>query len=352
MSVIFMDGFDHYNSMGPGGRKWDQGSEGFSISPGRFGGRCYQTYGGLTGSYAPAKKTLPVSTSELIVGAALKIDVFPGNGANIGKPIMVFKDGNTAQCSLWVDPGTLTLTVRSGMGTLITDSTLGDTGFVPPLTLWFYIEVKVLVGNPGAVVIHINSTELLNVTGIQTQQSGNNTVNMIEMSAMQAYNGGHYVDDLYIIDTQDATGSVDFLGEVRIQTKYPDADGTQNDFLRSNGSVNASNVNAPVTTYTETGNYNYSGTVGAIDLYSIGNFTVSGTILAVQENLSFRKDDVGNRNICPLLRTSSTNYEGTSVPCFSDYTHTAKIWEADPSTNLPWLLTDLNLAEFGIKVKS
>jgi hypothetical protein len=160
------------------------------------------------------------------------------------------------------------------------------------------------------------------------------------------------LDDVYLIDPDDATGNTDFLGEVRVQTKYPDADGFQTDFFRSTGLVNADNAKVPVTGYTETGLYNYNGTVGAKDLYSIGNFTVSGTIFAVQENLSFRKDDVGNRNICPLLRTASTEYEGTSVACYSDYTHTSKIWEENPSTALPWNLTDLNQAEFGIKIKS
>jgi hypothetical protein len=109
--------------------------------------------------------------------------------------------------------------------------------------------------------------------------------------------------------------------------------------------------NHPIS-YAETGYYNYSGTVGAKDLYSIENFTVSGEIFAVQENISFRKDDVGNRNMSTLLRTDSQEFEGDPVACFSDYTYAGTIWEDNPSTGGAWALTDLNLAEFGVKIKS
>jgi len=173
---------------------------------------------------------------------------------------------------------------------------------------------------------------------------------------------GFYIDDLYVIDPTDATGSVDFLGEVRVQTKYPDAEGYQNDFFPSTGTNNADNVNTtPIdysTNYAYLNNkgkngpvdYNYSGTVGAKDLYSIGNFTVSGQIFAVQENISFRKDDVGNRQIGTLLRTNSENYNGNSFLCYSSYTYGGTIWELNPNTEEPWELVDLNEAEFGVEI--
>jgi hypothetical protein len=87
-------------------------------------------------------------------------------------------------------------------------------------------------------------------------------------------------------------------------------------------------------------------------LYSVGNFTVSGTIFAVQENIAFKKDDVGNRSMAPILRTASQEFVGTSYPCYSTYTYGNSIWEVDPVTLLPWTLTDLNQAEFGVKITS
>lgn len=349
MSIPFFDGFDFYNSIdGSGVKKWDQGSHA-QVVAGRFGGNAIRPNGSgnlFVNEWNGAFKTI-TPTNEVVVGFAMRVD-----GGSFEHPFLMFMDGNDVQCSLWIDPDTTTIIVRTARGTALTDSPLGDTGFVPPYTLWFYLEVKMQIGNPGGFEIRVNGTTVLTVGGVQTQQTGNSTVNRIALAGLNQFNNNFYVDDFFIVDTQDATGTVDFIGEVRVQTKYPDADGFQNDFLRSQGSVNATNVNTVPIGYVENGKYNYSGTVGAKDLYSIANFTVSGQIFAVQENISFRKDDVGNRNICPLLRTASTEFEGASVPCYSDYTWTGKVWEENPTTALPWTLTDLNLAEFGIKIKS
>jgi len=347
MSIIFFDGFDYLNgSFGGGGRHWDQDSQGGVIA-GRFGGRCMTTAGGsaFSSAWNGAMASFP-NKSEIIVGYAMKLDSM----SVLVHPFLVFFDNTTAQVSLWVEPGSQEIVVMTGRGTEIGAQVLGSTGYVPPLNLWFYIEVKMLAGTGGGFEIQINGQSKCIVTGVQTQQSGVSRYNKIGLMSLGQFGPIVYVDDLYILDTQDATNSVDFLGEVRVQTKYPDAEGYQVDFLPSTGIDNSANVDDIYTTYTETGLYNYSGTVGAIDLYSIGNFTISGTIFAVQENMSFRKDDVGNRTVRPILRTASTNYTGDSFPCYSDYTYANKIWEINPQTGSPWLLTDLNNCEFGITV--
>lgn len=86
------------------------------------------------------------------------------------------------------------------------------------------------------------------------------------------------------------------------------------------------------------------------DLYSIQNFTITGTIFAVQENMSFKKDDVGNRSVAPLLMTASQKFLGPDMYCYSSYTYGGYIWEKNPVTGDTWDLIDLNLAEFGIEV--
>lgn len=356
MSVIHFEGWDFYNSLGPGGRKWDQASSGTFHSPGRFGGQSLFT--GREILNTGTMKTLPGNYPELIVGFAMNVGGY-FSAFNLPElpshPFFVFSDGITPQCSLWIDTTTQVLQIRGGRGEPVGPVIL-STSFVPPLTLWYYLEVKITFGSPGSVELMVDGLSLGTATGT-TQQSANAYCNTISLNSYNNFSGGSQggsweCDDLYVIDPNDATGSVDYLGEVRVQTKYPDAPGFQDDFLPSVGINNAANVSVAVTDYQEHGLFNYSGTVGAIDLYSIGNFTVSGEIFAVQENISFKKDDVGNRNVCPLLRTASQNYEGDSVPCFSSYTWTGKIWELDPATAAPWNLTNLNQADFGIKVKS
>lgn len=352
MSMVFLDGFDHYNSIdGLGARKWDQGSSG-AFGAGRWGGKCLHAAdsGNLfVYTWNGATKRL-TATPELVVGMALRI-----NPVTPAHPFLIFMDNYVPQCSLWVDPTTFTITMRTGRGTDPGDITLVDTNYVAPLTLWIYLEVKVTIGIAGSVEIRIDGQTVGLATGIQTQQTGNSYTNRFAVTGVAQFSGGSVsVDDLYVINPTDATGLVNFIGEVKIQTKYPNADGNQNDWTRSAGSpsTNYTQVNATNTSYIETNVYNTSGVLNAKDLYNIQDFVVTGSIFAVQENLSFRKDDVGNKSICPLLRTASVEYEGATTFSYSDYTHTSKMWEVNPGDGLPWQLTDLNAAEFGIKVKS
>ena len=373
MSVIFFDGFDYYNSFGPGGRKWDQGSSGFTGGPGRFGGQYLGTgNANYRGQGTQMTFTNPDTTlhnvDTIITGWAMNIGGYTGAFGNPempSHPLFEFMDLATAQCSLWINATTQYLEIRTGDGS--TNNVVLSTTFAPPLTLWFYLEMKLTVGTSGSIELKVNGTSIGTASGVNLQVSGNPYCNRIAFYSYNNYSGGvqagaWVVDDLYVVDATDGMGSVDYLGEVRIQTKYPDANGYETDFLRSSGLVNANNVlNIPMP-FADTTLFNYSGTVGAKDLYSIGNFTVSGTIFAVQESISFKKDDVGNRQVAPILRTAATNYIGDHIEgsephslwhsCFSSYTYAGQIWETNPNTGLDWELIDLNLTEFGMKVVS
>jgi hypothetical protein len=353
MAVIFFTGYDYFNSFGPGGRVFDQGSSG-GIGTGRFGGGALNTSG--NGIHDPGtRKSFGINVTEMIVGFAMNVSDYRGAFGGVeypSHPCLTWFDGATPQASLWIDPTTQFLNIRTGRGDGVGPNIVLTTAFVPPITLWFYLECK-LNFSTGDVTLMVDGSSIGSANGI-LQQSGNGYSNKIEFTSFNQYSGGvtggsWASDDLYVIDTS-LPGANDFLGEVRVQTKVPDADGNQDDFLRSTGLVNANNVNTIPVSFTDTSKYNFSGTVGAIDLYSIQNFTVSGTIFAVQENMVFKKDDVGNRQVAPILRTASTNYVGSSHPCFSSYTYAGQIWETNPNTSAPWALIDLNLAEFGIKV--
>jgi hypothetical protein len=359
MSIIFFDGFDFtQNVYGPGGRLWDQATNAINGGVGRWGGGCV-SLGSSTGTTEGIQnglhKQFTSSRAGVIVGFAVLINSFQGFNSGITEPFMFLGDFQssveTIQCSVWVNPTTYVIEVRTGYGDQITDTILATTTFVPPLTLWFYIEIAITVGSPGSVEIRVDGATLCNVGGITTQQSSNPTWNIFHLSQMGGLGPSVIVDDFYMIDPNDGLRHTTFLGEVRVQTNYPDADGYENDFLRSTGSVNALNVDG-VTNYVETGLYNYNGNVGAIDLYSITPFAITGNIFAVQEHMSVRRDNTGSRSVCPLLRLGSTNYQGPDFVCYSSYTYMGDIWEYNPATSAPWALVDLNDAEFGIEITS
>lgn len=342
MAIIFMDGFDHYFAMdGVSGRKWDVGSTG-GMWPGRFGGQsCY--VGAYNNASATTSKTFTQHPSTIVLGCAMMCGRY---GFKTDKNWLQFLGNNKTLLEFSCDENG-SIVVKSNNIPVATLS------FTMPLGLWFYFEVKLTVGPLATCVIHIDSVEKLNTTFSMT----NGTVGYVDKMTWRnpwdwPYWTDLYIDDLYVVDTS-GTYNNDFLGEVRIQTKYPDAEGSQTDFRPSQGTNNSLMVNATSSNFQESGKFNYSGTPGDIDLYSIGNFTVSGQIFAVQENIIFRKDDVGNRSVAPLLKyPDGSMYEGPDLPCYSGYTWGAKVWERDPVTANMWLLTDLNQTEFGLKVKS
>lgn len=369
MSIFFFDGFDftNGNDYGPAGRLWDQGSAGNNQGAGEWGGYCVAATGsgnGFVDQWKGMFKNFALAEGPsgnragVIMGCAALFNTFTADYGGVSFPFIYFGDTQggveTAQCSLWINPNTgFTMELRAGLGQQLPSPTiLATSSFVPPLTLWFYLEVKLTIGSPGSVEVRINGTPIITASGITTQQSSNPTWNTFHLTGMGNFGPEWITDDLYLIDPNDGTDSIDFLGEVRVQTLFPDADGYETDFLRSTGSVNAFNVNQVTNYPTEPINFNFNGTVGAIDLYDISPFSISGTIFAVQENMSVSKDDTGSRDICPLLRTASVNYQGPTYVCYSSYTYAGNIWELNPETNAQWTLTELNTAQFGIEVIS
>lgn len=372
MSLLFMDGFDHYAYSPTAQKKWDNPitTSGYitGASNGRFG-----TGGASPGGsnnvffsqWVGMQKTFnwtPTPPSTLIIGFAAKFDTTSA----VHPFLQILGSNGRPQVQFWLDdvggdikvmladPATLDIPV--GDVPMPTPTLIGNTGFVPPIGLWFYFEAKILfsTGSTGRVDIQLDSTPFTSYVNVKTANTGVTSFKGWRVSALSQFTSGYTIDDVYMADN--LTGLVtDFTGEVRVQTMLPDAEGFQNDFFPSTGTNNAANVNLARTSWVETtptARYNFAGNVNDIDLYSIGNFTIAGTIFGVQANLSHRKDDVGIRRVAPIVRTGGNIYVGTDVPQYSDYTWAGSIWEINPALALSWNLTELNQAEFGIKIVS
>ena len=157
------------------------------------------------------------------------------------------------------------------------------------------------------------------------------------------------LDDIYILDDQGAIPQNDFLGECRIQTQSPSANGDTNSFLAVGALSNYQAVDDIISDDDAT--YVRSGTVGNIDDYAMGTVNMTGTIYGVQVNLTYRKDDVGVRTITPIIKSGGTFYEGSLFTCQSDYGVAQKIWPLEPHANSAWTNTSVNALAAGIKIK-
>ncbi len=349
--LLFFDGFDHYNAWdGASGRKWDVGSNATPYA-GRFEGQAVVP-GALYGTMYLTKTVRHCNT--MIVGCALIL----GNYQNVG--FMVFSDDNGPQLVIGTDTITGHLTFTCG------STVVGTSGIAPPVGIWCYLEVKFQPG--GLLVVYLNEVQVASFSGVPDNQ-GSGYVDKITFQAGSGDFGepvnAPIVDDLYILDTLPdiISGNTDFLGDVRVQTRLPDAAGTggtawtpamlaagQTALLSS--ANRADQVNAPVVDMGNSALYNYDGTVNDVDLYSIANFSVAGAIYGVQSTLVFRKGDVGTRSVRHMIDTNSGGPMdgGVDFDCYSSYTMATKLWTANPVTGLQWSLVDLNAAEFGVKI--
>ena len=337
--LYFFDGFDHYNSWdGWAGRKWDVGANADTWA-GRFEGGAILALS--------ATKTVP-HCSTIVVGCAMILDNY-GNVSGF----LTLADDNGPQLTVSTDNITGHFVFKCG------GTTIGTSGVAPPVGLWFYFEVKFAPG--GGLICRMNEAVVATFSGVPDNQ-GSGYVNKVWFGR-QGVEQPPIIDDFYILDTLPdvvADINMDFLGDVRVQTRLPDAQGDVNNWAPASGPLTSANraaqVNSPVVDLGDSSLYSFDGTVNDIDLYSIGNFTVAGQIFGVQANLVFRKGDVGNRSVQPIVKTDGTTATGgTDMDCYSSYTIGTKLWTGDPNHAIggglaQWDLITLNAAQFGAKV--
>lgn len=341
--IRFLDGFDHYTVMGGSSyRKWDSvsalTSTGFTT--GRYGGY------GVAPSSAGIHKTMDSYETTWIIGFAILVV----DQVNLDQYFFAIGDTGVVNTYVIIRSADQHIAVYNGNNDLIL-----DTGFAAPVGVWFFLEMKILYGASGAVTVQIDGTNVGSATGVDTTNgaSGNNWF-VIRSNGLTNHSQ-NLIDDLYILDTSGSTNN-DFLGESRIQYQAPATEGATNNFLPSTpGTTNNALMVTGRTDFTETnGKYNYTGAVNNIDLYSLGSFVTTGLtqVFGIQLNVAYRKDDVGNRKITPIVRSSLNNYDGNEYTCSSTYTLSMDIWESDPSSAAPWSAATLNTAQFGLKVTS
>ena len=74
-------------------------------------------------------------------------------------PFLVFYQGPNPQFSLWFDPGDFHIKIKTRRGEDPADTTLYDTAYIPPLTLWYYLEIKFNMST-GAFDIQVDGSSI------------------------------------------------------------------------------------------------------------------------------------------------------------------------------------------------
>lgn len=253
--------------------------------------------------------------------------------------------------------GSLTISANTSPAGVITysrdtNNALGSTSLGLAYQTWYDIQLKVYFhGTLGTVDLLVNGDSWLALTN-QNTGSGytTNCVNIGDRAA-QTSGGGSNWADFVLWDTTGSYNNSWPIGDVRVECIRPNAAGSSTAWTRGGTDSGANWSQLDETTYNSDTDYVYSATAAQKDTYNFTSLTsASADVYAVQYNGVIRKDAAGSRSICPIWRPASTDYEGATFAVGDSYTIAREIKETSPETSTAWTVSEVNGAQFGIKM--
>jgi len=336
MSILFMDGFDHYATADIT-KKWDSQSGSPAINA--AGGR--NSSGGIEFDASEyVEKTVPGNPATLIVAGAFKV-----SSLSVSQDIVRFMDSTSTQVKIRIR--------TDGKVEAFRDTTSLGSSAAAVFTAGAYahLDIKVTINDStGSVLVKSGGTTHLNLTSQDTKTTANAYVTSVRLGG----DGTNTVscDDFYILDTTGSAPQNDQLGDCRIDLARPNAEGNYADFSPLSGTDNSAMVDD--TTPDGDTTYNSSSAVGNRDSFTFVPMTDIGgaTIYGVQANVVARKDSTGTRKVRAFTRPVGTNYFGSSQTLTTGYLNFREIWQTNPETAAAWAESEANLAQFGYEVAS
>lgn len=324
MALLFMDGFDHYGTAELLNKWSNVGGTGtalISTSNGRRGGGALYIQNAHT-----LVKYFPTASDTVIVGCAYYAASLTSSIITAANDFLAVRDGTLPHVRLHpFSDGSIHVT--RGVST----NTPVEIGATAPGVLtvgtFNFIELKVTVSDTvGAVELRVNGVQVLALSGVDTRNGGNASINGLAIGGSVATNVTTYFDDLYVCDTT-GTENNDFLGDVRIEPFFPSGPGTHNSFTKS---VDAAFLDAPHT-------------------YWRGLFSDWGSTNRYIVEVEMRATPGGADQCTGGTATSSS---GTAASAFDDNANTYVSFTADASWLQYQFAAPVVVKEFSVKTNT
>lgn len=349
MALRFCDGFDHYATADIT-KKWTSPIQSGAPNIGAYGRFGTNGVNYTAWQDSGLRKTFTSGSQVWIAGAAWKMD-----SVGVVNWVWAFRDGTTYHLSLRFDSTQRFYIYNHATSAASSYSSLA---YVPGA--WYYIEMKVKIDNTnGGAWVKINGVDQIRIgcyaetpVGLDTLAgAGSATADTIIFGNINGSNCAWSGDDVYMCDDSGSKNN-DFLGDIRVQTILPSADGGTNEWTASAGSRYQCVDDPALDSVTD---YISEDTAGQKNTFAFGNVTpTSGTVKGVQILIGARKDDAGSRSIAPVYGngTPASDVDGTSVSIGDAYIYYSEIKEQDPVASADWTISSVNAAEFGVKLVS
>lgn len=219
-----------------------------------------------------------------------------------------------------------------------------------PVDTWMWVNIYVNISDSiGAIEVRIDNsanTTFVSYSG-DTKPGSTTGVDYFKLLSENSY---QYLDNMFI---HSGTSYPDnFISERRILTLVPTGNGGAiggaTGFVPSSGSywstVDELSVN--------TGDYNSSSTVGAVDVFSRNSTGVIANIDSIDHVMIASKDDVSDRYITSLVQSNGNIYESANIQLSATIKGYDIIRQINPDTSSAWNQSEADSAKFGYKDKS
>lgn len=217
-----------------------------------------------------------------------------------------------------------------------------------------YIEMQGTIDDAaGRVVVKVDGVTWIDFTG-DTRNGGSNT-NIDQFGFMWTGSADGRIDDMYVTNGTDDTATTgrpdnSFLGDVKVEVLIPNADGTTNQWVGSDGN-SAANWDLVNEVPVNTSDYTGSSTVGQRDMWGMTNVGAqTSTVFAVQPAVYAAKDDAG----AATIKIIHTDGSGTVVSSTDKALSTGYDYYWDDLRKVrpgggAWTATEANVLQVGVE---
>jgi hypothetical protein len=279
-------------------------------------------------------------TDTVTVGFAWRATAF---GTSVNTLRIKSDNGATDHVDLRINTD-LSMSVLRGSVNLILGPTAAN---LLALNTWYYIEMQAkLHDTTGTVTVKVNGITVLTGTGLDTKNAGTKTVFDTVHFENQAGSTVIDIDDIYI---ESAAGDP-FLGDIIIETLYPNGNGNANAWSGSDGdSVN--NYLLVDEVPPNTTDYVFSSTSGQQDMYTMQDMVHStGTVVGVCHTAYATRTDAVTPRQIKLVNRRTTDSKSPAIDLTTAYLGYAYAYALDPETSAAWTITNVNALQSGVEL--
>jgi hypothetical protein len=350
MSLILIDGFDHYGSSEAGQvqRKWLAYLGGASSVNARRKGTRSWVFTPAATSLASHRLAalIPDTPNTVVVGLGVKWNSMEDEHFGF-----IIKRAGVIQATVKINTdGSIEVLRGDYDGGSAESLGVSLAGVIPPL-VWKYLEFSITIhDSTGAFEIRVNESMVLEGSNLDTQAGTIAGIDRIQLRGTKTGSGFMYIDDVYI-DTDT------FHGDCRVDTLWPDGAGSNAEWSPiPSGTDNYANVD-DATNMDDDTTHNATDVTNEIDTVTFDDLDpIDTTIIGVALNLALNKTEPGIMGVTPVCIIDSVEYTGDEQYVYEIHPGDGigykigaqQIWEGPPDApSDAWTESDVNSAEFG-----